>query len=109
MNEKGIMTKVCEKIKIIILKYEKRQYMTTFDSQEWGFLIECILAIEKAFSPYVIFKGKVHKAFWMKALQSGHIVLSNNSWTNELGLVWLKNYFEPEILIMIIVNGGLKF
>ena len=32
MNEKGIMTKVCEKIKIIILKYEKRQYMTTFDS-----------------------------------------------------------------------------
>ncbi len=35
----------------------------------------------------------------MKALQSGHIVLSETGWTdNELGLAWLKNCFDPETL-----------
>ena len=48
MNEKDVMMRVTEKMKIIISKNEKRQYMTASDSQEWVSLIECISVIEKA-------------------------------------------------------------
>ncbi len=34
MNEKDVIIRVTEKMKIIILKNEKRQYMTASDSQE---------------------------------------------------------------------------
>ena len=97
MDEKDIMMGALEKIRVIISKYEKRQYMTASGSREWASLMECISAAGKALSPWIIFKGKVHKASWMKALHSDHIALSDNGWTdNELGLAWLKDCFEPE-------------
>jgi hypothetical protein len=99
MDEKGTMMGASEKVKIIISKYEKRQYMTTSGSREWVSLLECISAIGKALPPWVIFKGKVHKASWMKTLESGHIALSDTGWTdNELGLAWLQDCFDPETL-----------
>src|SRR5436190_18962205 len=99
MDEKDIMMGAIEKIKIIILKYEKRQYMTASGSREWVSLVECISAVGKALNSWIIFKGKVHKASWMKALRFGHIALSETGWTdNELGLAWLKNCFDPGTL-----------
>ena len=99
MDEKGIMMGASEKAKVIISKYEKRQYMTANGSREWVSLLECISATGKALSPWVIFKGKMHKASWMKTLKSGHIALSDNGWTdNELGVAWLKDCFHPETL-----------
>ena len=96
MDEKGIMMGAAEKARIIISKYEKRQYMTATGSREWISLVECISTIGKALSPWIIFKDKVHKASWMKTLHSGHIALSENGWTdNELELAWLKNCFDP--------------
>ena len=99
MDEKGVMMGASEKVKVIISKNEKRQYMTASDSREWVSLIECISVIGKAQDPWIIFKGKMHKASWMQTLQSGHIALSETGWTdNELGLAWLKNCFDPGTL-----------
>ena len=86
MDEKGIIMNAIKKVKIIISKYEKRQYMTASGSCEWISLIECILAVGKTFSLWIIFKDKMHKTSWMKILQSGHITLSETGWTdNKLG------------------------
>ena len=61
--------------------------MIASNSREWVSLIECILVIGKALDSWIIFKDKVHKAAWIKALRSGHIALSKTGWTdNELGL-----------------------
>ena len=99
MDEKGVMMGASEKVKVIISKNEKRQYMTASGSREWVSLIECISVIGKAQDPWIIFKGKMHKASWMQTLQSGHIALSETGWTdNELGLAWLKNCFDPGTL-----------
>ena len=87
MDEKGVMMGASEKVKVIISKNEKRQYMTASGSREWVSLIECISVIGKAQDPWIIFKGKMHKASWMQTLQSGHIALSETGWMdNELGL-----------------------
>jgi hypothetical protein len=51
MNEKDVMMRVTEKMKIIILKNKKRQYMTASGSQEWVSLIECISVIGEAQNP----------------------------------------------------------
>ena len=99
MNEKGIMMDAIKKVKIIILKYEKRQYMTASSSCEWVSLIEYISITGKALDSWIIFKGKMHKTSWMKTLQSGHITLSKIGWMdNKLGLAWLKNSFDLETL-----------
>jgi 4-hydroxybenzoate polyprenyltransferase len=99
MDEKGVMMGAAEKTRVIISKHEKKQYMTASGSREWVSFLECISATGKALSPWIIFKGKMHKASWMKALKSGHIALSDNGWTdNELGLAWLKDCFHPETL-----------
>lgn len=84
MNKKGMMMGATEKAKIIISKHEKRQYITSSSSREWVSLVECIPAIGKALDPWAIFKGKVHKASWMKALRAGHIALSDTGWIKRL-------------------------
>ena len=95
MNEKDVMMRVTEKMKIIISKNEKKQYMTASDSWEWVSLIECISVIEEAQNSWIIFKDKIHKISWMQILKSDHIVFSETGWTdNELELTWLKNCFE---------------
>ena len=72
--------------------------MIASNNCEWISLMKCISAARKALSSWIIFKDKVHKTFWMKALHSNHIALSDNGWTdNELELAWLKDCFEPEI------------
>ena len=62
MDEKGVMMGATEKMKIIIPKDEKRQYMTASGNQEWVSLIECISIIGKAQKLWIIFKGKIYKA-----------------------------------------------
>jgi DDE superfamily endonuclease. len=62
MNKKGVMMEATEKVKVIISKNEKRQYMTASGSQEWVSLIECISVIGKAQDSWIIFKDKMHKA-----------------------------------------------
>ena len=49
--------------------------------------------------PWIIFKGKLLKASWLKVLKSGHIAVSNNGWTDiELGMAWLRECFHPNTL-----------
>ena len=99
MDEKGIMTGANEAVKCIISKYEKKTFMTAEGSREWVSLIECISMANKKCPPWIIFKGKLLKASWLKVLKSGHIAVSDNGWTDmELGMAWLRECFHPNTL-----------
>ena len=95
MDEKGILIGVIKKVKVLISKHEKKNYMIHDGSYEQVTLIECISLSGKVINPQIIFKGKQQQKAWFTALKEGHIALSNNGWTdNELGLEWLKQSFE---------------
>jgi hypothetical protein len=99
MDEKGIMTGANEAVKCIISKHEKKLFMTAIGSREWVSLIECISMANKTCPPWIIFKGKLLKASWLKALKSGYIAVSENGWTDiELGIAWLRDCFHPNTL-----------
>ena len=67
--------------------------------REWVTAIEAINARGWYLPPMVIFKGKVHLSTWFETTQlppDWAIALSDNGWTsNELGLKWLTEIFEP--------------
>jgi hypothetical protein len=67
--------------------------------REWVTAIEAINARGWYLPPMVIFKGKVHLSTWFETTQlppNWVIALSDNGWTSdELGLKWLSEIFEP--------------
>lgn len=68
-------------------------------SREWATSIETISATGWCLPPMLILKGKVHLSTWYEHCDippDWMISLSPNGWTSdELGLVWLKQLFEP--------------
>jgi hypothetical protein len=97
MDEKGCMLGVIGKLRVIVSRAERKPYMTQCGNREWVSLIECVSVSGRVLSPWVIFKGKVHQKAWRNRLNSGHIALSENGWTDdELGLEWLEKTFHPE-------------
>jgi len=64
MDEKGVLLGIIGKVKVIILRHEKKQYMTEPRNREWATLIECVplkaSACRPRPRPWIIFKGKQH-------------------------------------------------
>jgi len=84
--------------------------------REWVTAIEAINARGWYLPPMVIFKGKVHLSTWFETTQlppNWVIALSDNGWTSdELGLKWLSEIFEPNTASksigkyrLLILNG----
>src|SRR5450432_953245 len=73
MDEKGIMMGVIKKVKVLVSKYEKKNYMTQDGSREWVTLIECVSLGGKVLNLWIIFKGKQQQKAWYIALKAGHI------------------------------------
>ena len=67
--------------------------------REWATVIEAVNATGWCLPPMVILKGKVHQSTWYEHCQippDWIIALSPNGWTSDqLGLTWLKDVFEP--------------
>ena len=67
--------------------------------REWATSIEAINATGWCLPPMLILKGKVHISTWYEHCQvppDWMIALSPTGWTSdELGLTWLKEVFEP--------------
>jgi hypothetical protein len=66
-------------------------------NREWVTSIECVNAMGWSIPPYLIFAGKRHISAWFQDLPKDWIIaLSENGWTtDQLGLYWLINHFEP--------------
>jgi hypothetical protein len=82
IDEKGVMIGYIGKVKVIILKHDKKIYMTQPRSREWVTLIECISLVGQRTRPWIVFKGKQHNRAWFTALPNAHIAMSDNGWTN---------------------------
>ena len=98
MDEKGFQQGCIGKVKVMINKYEKKQYMSQPGNREWVSLIECISTDGRALPPWIIFKAKNYKKNWIDALDGtpGYVTISDNGWTNnEIGLLWLQRCFTP--------------
>jgi hypothetical protein len=67
------------------------------DNRQWVTVIEYIGANTQALPPLIIFKGKHIFQGWLDDLLHGwRIKMSKNGWTtNEIGLNWLQETFEP--------------
>jgi len=67
--------------------------------REWSTVIEGVNATGWCLPPMVILKGKVHLSTWYEHCQipsNWVIAVSPNGWTSDqLGLTWLKEVFEP--------------
>jgi hypothetical protein len=68
-------------------------------NREWVTIIECVSSKGLPIPPVVILKAKQHQAAWYqepKLPQDWLIATSQNGWTtDEIGLHWLKDVFEP--------------
>lgn len=68
--------------------------------RDWVTVIECINSAKRRIPAMVIYKGKVFQNIWFDA-DSGvpkdwTVAISETGWTNnQLGLIWLKDVFEP--------------
>ena len=67
--------------------------------REWSTVIEGVNATGWCLPPMVILKGKGHLSTWYEHCQippDWVIAVSLNGWTSDqLGLTWLKEVFEP--------------
>lgn len=101
-NKKGVMQGVAGKMKILIPKTEKNPYHTHPGKREWATSNEYISLTRRKLSSWTIFKAKKDQLAWhtkMKELgiTQYHIATSPNGWIdNEIGLAYLKAYFEPQ-------------
>ena len=96
MDEKGFMLGVIGKVKVMISRHEKKQYMTQYGNREWVSIIEAVSATGKVIRPFIIFKGVNQQKAWHDAYPEASIACSLNGWTdNEIGLGWLQ-FFEKE-------------
>ena len=69
-------------------------------NREWVSLIACICADGTALTPAVILTGNQVGAGWRDELdedEKAFVAVSEKGWTSEeLGLRWLEDVFEPE-------------
>jgi len=68
--------------------------------RDWVTVIECINSAKRSIPAMVIYKGKVFQNIWFDAdagvPKNWTVAISETGWTNnQLGLLWLKNVFEP--------------
>ena len=66
-------------------------------NREWVTVIESVQSTGHILPPLIIFKGVMHHQSWYESLPSDwRIGVSENGWTtDEIGLIWLKEHFDP--------------
>ena len=99
IDESGFSIGEIKGAQVVVNKTLMTKYLAHPGRQEWVTVVECISADGSSIPPLVIFKGKNVSSSWIsqKALDKNmHFASSINGWTsNELGLYWLKNCFDP--------------
>ena len=91
---------LCTTSKVITaVEHSGRPRTVIQGNREWVTIIECVSSKGLPIPPVVILKAKQHQAAWYqepKLPQDWLIATSQNGWTtDEIGLRWLKDGFEP--------------
>jgi hypothetical protein len=98
MDESGFGIGEEQAIKVLVYLDSIQKHKVIGGKQEWVIVLEYINAAGEALAPLVIFKGKDLNARWINELSSlgWHFTISKNGWTsNNLGMAWLMNVFDP--------------
>lgn len=100
-DETGFAMGLCTTSKVITaVERCERPRRVIQGNREWVTIIECVSSKGISIPPWVILKGGSHQAAWYQEpaiLKNGWtLARSQNGWTtDEIGLHWLKETFEP--------------
>ncbi|EAU29721.1 conserved hypothetical protein [Aspergillus terreus NIH2624] len=99
-DETGFAMGVCSTSKVITaVERSERPRRVIQGNREWVTIIETIGSRGVYLPPVIILKASVQQAAWFqepKLPRDWWISTSQNGWTtDEIGLLWLKNVFEP--------------
>ena len=99
MDEKGFLLGMANKVKVICRHGRKNPRYTCDGSRELITMLKCLSAGGRVLPPMIVTKGAHHytgnhvRGQGIPESIYGH---SLNGWTtNELGLAWIKEHFEP--------------
>ena len=99
MDEKGFLLGMANKVKVICRYGRKNPRYTCDGSRELITVLECLSAEGRVLPPMIVTKGAYHYAgnhVRGQGIPESIYRHSLNGWTtNELGLVWIKEHFEP--------------
>ena len=101
-DETGFAMGLCSTSKVITAKERsERPRRVIQGNREWVTIIECVTSKGINIPPLIILKAKQHQAAWYQEsalFNKGYaIARSQNGWTtDEIGLRWLKEIFEPQ-------------
>ncbi|KAI9035871.1 uncharacterized protein KD926_002803 [Aspergillus affinis] len=99
-DETGFAMGLCTTSKVITaVERSERPRRVIQGNREWVTIIETISSKGVSLPPIIILKGGQQQAAWFqepKLAKDWWIATSENGWTtDEIGLLWLKNVFEP--------------
>lgn len=98
-DETGYMLGIASTTKVVTSVDRPKPKQIQPGNREWATAIECVNSRGWCLPPMVIFKGKVHLSAWYENSDLPHdwrLAVSENGWTtNELGLTWIREVFEP--------------
>ncbi|ODM22204.1 hypothetical protein SI65_03050 [Aspergillus cristatus] len=99
-DETGFAMGLCTTSKVITAVERSERPRTVIQgNREWVTIIECINSKGISIPPVVILKGKEHQAPWYQEPNlhpAWKLTNSANGWTtDEIGLKWLKQVFDP--------------
>lgn len=99
-DETGFAMGLCTTSKVITAVDRSERPRTVIQgNREWVTIIECVSSKGISIPPVVILKGKEHQAPWYQESNlppDWRLTNSTNGWTtDEIGLKWLKEVFNP--------------
>jgi hypothetical protein len=97
MDEKGFIMEKLHREWVLVPKEVKIAYIRQDGKREWVSVIETISADRSSLNSLVIVAEKYGKEEWFNEEYPLAVVMSEKGWTsNEIGLIWLKQHFEPK-------------
>jgi hypothetical protein len=99
-DETGFAMGLCTTSKVITaVERSERPRRVIQGNREWVTIIECVSSKGIHIPPVIILKGKEHQAPWYQEANlppDWKLTNSANGWTtDEIGLKWLKQVFDP--------------
>ena len=96
-DETGFQMGVISTAKVVTAAEKARTDSIQPGNREWVTVIESVQSTGHILPPLIIFKGVMHHQSWYESLPSDwRIGVSENGWTtDEIGLIWLKEHFDP--------------
>ena len=98
MDETGVMLSMLSSVKVLISKYDKRDYKGARVKRISVTAIECINSNSKYLNPMIIWPASTHRSNWTTFPTPGwQFAFSDSGYTDStISLEWLKRIFDPE-------------